>query len=162
VYVSHQIVELSGLCVRVDLKQRDGSMYLGIPNARTIQETQKVQEGQPRQEPPVYLSNELCLVDPRNVYVRVVDGSYVLLAILRPNFPLLKVLRLFALGGGHVGRRGKGNKRTRRTLLSLRKLVLTAETALLRRLSSRVRWSEQLARMDPVTIGWGFSQDEKQ
>lgn len=70
-------------------------MYLGIPDARTIQETQKIQERQPREEPPVYLSDKFWLVETRDVDVNIVDSNLLLL------FSLLDVLGLFTVRGRH-------------------------------------------------------------
>jgi len=69
------MVELFAVHVKADQKKRDQPTYPGVPDARTIQEAQKIQERQPREEAPVYLPDELVLVDARHVHVRIVDNS---------------------------------------------------------------------------------------
>jgi len=97
------MVKLSEIQIKAGLKQRGRMMYLGVTDARAIQETQEVQQRQPREESPVYLSDELRLVDARNVHVGIVDYSHSLLAaVFGPSFPLLNILRLFGLRSGHV------------------------------------------------------------
>jgi len=99
------MVELLVVHVKDDQKGRDRSTYLGIPDARTIQETQKVQERQPREEVPVDLSDKLGLIDTRHVHIGIVDSPILLTAVLQ----LLGIWQLFALGGGH--NEGDGKRR---------------------------------------------------
>ena len=74
-------------------------MYLGVANARTIQEGQKIQERQPREELPVYLSDKLGLVDARHVHMGVVEDGHIFITAF---FHLLGVLQHFGLRGGHL------------------------------------------------------------
>jgi len=93
------VVELSEVYVRAGQKGEDRSMYPGVPDARTIQEAQKVQERQPGEEAPVYLSDKLGLVDTRHVHIGIEDNG---LTLLDAIFRLSGIRQLIALGGRHV------------------------------------------------------------
>ena len=96
--VISQVVELLKVHVGTGQKERDRTTYPGIPDARTVQEAQEVQERQPRDEAPVYPSDKLGLVDTRHVHVGIVDGTLVLASILHR----FGIWQLFVVGGGHV------------------------------------------------------------
>ena len=52
--------------------------YLGITDTRPVEETQKVEEGEPGDKIPVQFSEQLALIDPANVDVRVVQRRFAL------------------------------------------------------------------------------------
>jgi hypothetical protein len=146
-------------------------VYLGIPNARTIQETQKEQERQPRQETPVHLSDELGLVDARHVYVRIVNGSRILLAAISwQSISLFDALWLFAVRGDHFAERGRGEKgKSSKGPSPSSNLTFNGESCPatshnLEGLISRVAgngWA-RIRVSEPMITGWSGSQDKKQ